>query len=330
MPKTLEINETGKGRVLITTEVPPLWQKHLIRGTSPLVMLGDTIKALSLELKGEGFAAWYNRVWTTARTIAEGRLNRPVLELRIGLRRLIHGHWKYVDLPAVAPDYFQLVFVPYVETRAIFEEAGEYQTFDVHLEVPFLEAFGVDYKLMAKFIDAVLCKQPAELVPRPYPCNREMVQLVNLLLSNEYSEVGRARQLRLHVQALLGAALEIVSREEGVGLPLTQGDIEALHEIKRLIEVHVPDYLSNDELLKRVHPHLNTFKLGYGFKRLFHMNPYEYYQRLRFEKAKELLRDGDGVESVAYTIGYTESTTFVKEFRKRFGVTPREWTKGRR
>lgn len=324
----LEVNETGKGKVIVTTEVPLILERHLITGTSPLVMLGASIQSLSLEFKGAGFSVWYNRVWATERTILEGRMNRPVLELRIGLQRRINGKWKYVDVAEVAPDYFQLVFVPYVETKAVFEEAGEYQTFDIHFDVEFLERFGMDYRMMADFIDAVLVKKPVELAPRPYPCNREMVQLVNFLLSSDYSPAGRARQLNLHVEAILSAALETVSKQEGIELPLTKGDREALHEIKRLIAVHVPDYLSNDELLKRVLPHLNAFKLNYGFKRLFGMSPYEYYQRLRFELAKKLLRQGDNVQSVAFDIGYTEATTFSKEFRKRFGLSPKHWMRG--
>lgn len=314
--------------MLVSPEVPLILEKHLLPGASPLVMLGQGMQALSLEFKGEGFSAWYNRVWTTDRVVLEGRMNRPVLELRIGLRRLIHGDWKFVGEPGLGPDYFQLVFVPYVETRAVFEAAGEYQTFDVHFEVSYLESFGMDYRLLAEFINTVLSSRPAELAPRPYRCNREMGQLIGLILSSEYGVAGRSRQLRNHVSSLLGAALETVSRQEGVELPLTQKDREALFRVRELIAGAVPEYLSNEVLLKRVHPFLNGFKLNYGFKRLFGTSPYEYYQRLRFDLARDLLRQGDPVQSVAYDIGYSEPTTFVKEFRRRFGVTPRQWTKG--
>jgi len=148
-----------------------------------------------------------------------------------------------------------------------------------------------------------------------------------VLLQNSYTAAGKARLLHNNVTNILIAALEEVGKEEIDNLPLSIQDIDALHHVKELIETHCPVYPGNDVLIKKARNTLNAFKLSYGFKRLFGVSPYEYFQEQRFLMAKGLLREGNKVNSVAHELEYESSTAFIKAFRQRFHRTPKQFQK---
>ena len=68
-----------------------------------------------------------------------------------------------------------------------------------------------------------------------------------------------------------------------------------------------------------------------AFSRLFRevtdRSPYQFIKELRLNRSRALLVEGRlGVAEVARAIGYASTSHFIKEFRTRFGRTPREYT----
>jgi AraC-like DNA-binding protein len=322
------IHQQGRGALLLNQEVPNNLQRFIIPVASPSVIHGDGFQTLMQEFRGEGFSAWFNQMFATEPTIITITANVAVLELRIALKNRVRGKWDNRVEGDLPEEFYQMAYVPHVDTRAIFTAAAEYQTFDIHLDLSFLESIGVNYHLLDRFMNKVVIgSEPAELMAIPFPCTAEMRQLVHFIITSEHSPEGHAQMMRSYIKAIVIAALEEVSRKSGVRLPLTKADKAALHQIREMIEVSAPEYLSHDVLLTRVYPHLIEFKLAYGFKRLFGTSPKEYYQKLRFAQAKELLAKGRGVEDVAFMINYQSSTAFIAAFKERFGVTPKQWMK---
>lgn len=323
----LEVFEEGKGPVLLTREVPADLLPLVLQQASPLVMLGYDFRGLLLDFSGDGFHAWFSRMWAARPLVLRTRGGFQALELRIAWRHKLHGKWENIKDPGLAPLFFQLAFTPYIATRAIFDAPLEYQTFDIHFYVEYLDSFGLDYKMMDEFINKVKKGEPAELAPRPYKCSLYMIQLVQSLLQSDYTAQGHRRQLHDHISSILTAALEIIGKDESVKLPLSIADKRALYEIRDFLDrVDIDMYPGNDVLLRRVHPFLNTWKLNYGFQRLFGTNPEEYFLLRRFSIAREMIAAGRRIGSVAVEVGYESSTTFIKEFKKRFGMTPGKWT----
>lgn len=61
------------------------------------------------------------------------------------------------------------------------------------------------------------------------------------------------------------------------------------------------------------------------------MAPLEYLRSMRFCKAAEMLRSGDGsISQIAYATGFNDSHYFSKAFRQRFGMTPSEYRRKHR
>jgi AraC-like DNA-binding protein len=54
--------------------------------------------------------------------------------------------------------------------------------------------------------------------------------------------------------------------------------------------------------------------------------PYQFFKDMRLDRARELLIDGQWpVARISKEIGYASVSHFIREFRGRFGVTPRAY-----
>lgn len=321
----LEVKQEGYGKIELSQRIPCDKKDALIQSGNAVALTGHRCIGLFQKFQGNGFAAWYNKFWIGAPAVLQARGDMPVLELRIALRNIIKGKWDKISQAELPVNHFHMGFVPHIITTAVFEIAQVYESFDIHFELPFLEKIGIDYKTLDRFMKLVYDDQPAELSKRPFKCTNFMLDSVYILLHNSYTAAGKVRLLHNNITNILIAALEEVGKEEIDSLPLSIQDIDALHHVKELIEAHCPVYPGNDVMIKKARNTLNAFKLSYGFKRLFGVSPYEYFQEQRFLMAKGLLREGNKVNSVAHELEYESSTAFIKAFRQRFHRTPKQF-----
>ncbi len=73
---------------------------------------------------------------------------------------------------------------------------------------------------------------------------------------------------------------------------------------------------------------LNHDQLFQGFKEFLGLCPFEYLRILRLEKAKELIASREyNVTEAALTVGYSSLSHFTKNFRREFGITPKNFQK---
>lgn len=71
---------------------------------------------------------------------------------------------------------------------------------------------------------------------------------------------------------------------------------------------------------------MNRTKFQEAFKAIFNVSFHKYYQEARFNEALRLLEfEHYTTTSVAAAVGYKNVGYFIKEFQKRFGVTPNEY-----
>lgn len=92
---------------------------------------------------------------------------------------------------------------------------------------------------------------------------------------------------------LLIEQLAIFRQNERIELPdskLTRRDIDTLHDLKSYLERNYLDDLSLDKIAKDFG--LNTFKLKYGFKKLFDTSVMRYIDDQKMGYARQLLLDG--------------------------------------
>ena len=95
------------------------------------------------------------------------------------------------------------------------------------------------------------------------------------------------------------------------------------------LEAHSAEKYSLEKMAKALF--VNGSYLMRTFKRCTGMTPLAYHQRLRCEKAKELLlSSGLTVSQVGEAVGYVSSSHFSHIFRKLEGCSPTEFQKNPR
>lgn len=138
----------------------------------------------------------------------------------------------------------------------------------------------------------------------------------NLLLQN--------RVLML-TEKFLHSFLERESEETVIkNRKIKEKDIQALREVEEILSKHELDKFPSIDVLSKT-AMMSSTKLKTKFKTVYGMKLYEYYNRNRLEKARELLQSGRySVKEVGLDIGFSNLSNFAKAFKKEFGILPNE------
>lgn len=158
------------------------------------------------------------------------------------------------------------------------------------------------------------------------------MRLVADVLGAAYA--GPLRRLHLEARALelIGLQLaEYLSPDTAEAPPrLTASDVRRIRDARELLlqDMENPPSIAQLSRLTGVHEK----KLKYGFKQVFGMPVFEYFRNYRLEMARDLLASGVmSVTEAGMHIGYQSLSHFSEAFRRKFGVTPREFqASGRR
>src|SRR5882724_2370834 len=106
-------------------------------------------------------------------------------------------------------------------------------------------------------------------------------------------------------------------------------DIQALKDVEQILSNDKLDKFPSIEMLSKT-AMMSTTKLKTKFKQLYGMKLYEFYNRNRLEKAKEMLKTGNySVKQVGYDIGFSNLSNFAKAFKKEFGILPKDIRKNK-
>ena len=105
---------------------------------------------------------------------------------------------------------------------------------------------------------------------------------------------------------------------------LQSGDIDRIYQAREILLQNLDKPSSLLALSRQVG--LNDCTLKRGFKRVFGTTVFGYLHDQRMEQARQLLSNGEmNVNEVVRAIGYTSRSAFYTAFRKKFGISPREY-----
>lgn len=100
----------------------------------------------------------------------------------------------------------------------------------------------------------------------------------------------------------------------------THGDLQMV-DIQSWLEDHFDEEVTVDQLASRVGMSRRTFERR--FKEVTGDSPRRCIQRIRVEKAKQLLElGGKTFDEITYLVGYEDSSTFSRVFKKNTGLSP--------
>jgi len=113
-------------------------------------------------------------------------------------------------------------------------------------------------------------------------------------------------------------------RQEQASLPRTvkKNDLESMQHIERILSSRLEGFPSLEFLAHEVF--MSTSKLKNLFKQVYGHTLYDYYNKSRLQRAKELLVTGQcSIKQAGSEIGFSNLSHFAKAFKKEFGILPR-------
>lgn len=119
-------------------------------------------------------------------------------------------------------------------------------------------------------------------------------------------------------------------RQEQAALPRTvkKNDLESMQHVEQILSGKLEGFPSLESLAQEVF--MSTSKLKNLFKQVYGHTLYDYYNKSRLQRAKDLLITGQcSIKQAGSEIGFSNLSHFAKAFRKEFGILPRDLVKGR-
>ena len=152
--------------------------------------------------------------------------------------------------------------------------------------------------------------------------------ILNQLISNKTNESLRPIYIKGKVYELLSYYFSTSTESENENCPYIANE-ETIGKIKKakqiiLEEMNNPPSLA--ELAKRVG--LNIKKLKTDFKEFYGVPVFSFLLNYKMELAKTMLQEQHlNVNEIAMNLGYSASSHFIAAFKRKFGVTPKQFAK---
>ena len=121
------------------------------------------------------------------------------------------------------------------------------------------------------------------------------------------------------VMELLMLQIDQMQSEEKTN-GISNNNKELMFEVKHFLESNLEPDFSIHSLAKSFGT--NEYTLKKEFKSLFGKSIFDYWNHVRFDYAKQLLKDGYSVQQLAFKLGYSNTQNFSTAFKRRFGVVP--------
>jgi AraC-like DNA-binding protein len=152
---------------------------------------------------------------------------------------------------------------------------------------------------------------------------------------NLIKHFAASMQALLNAGSVLPAAVRLIKLEELLlyllhfdperfrAIQIITKDKEQL-QIKKVVESHVGQLITVDELAFLCHMSTSTFKRR--FSEIYHTTPQKWLLIRKLEIAAELLRsEGESPSGVYLKVGYQNHSSFSEAFRNHFGNTPSDY-----
>lgn len=105
---------------------------------------------------------------------------------------------------------------------------------------------------------------------------------------------------------------------------LKPDDVDRIHQARDILLQSLDNPPSLIELARQVG--LNDCTLKRGFRQVFGTTAFGYLHNYRLEQAKQLLEERRlNISEIAQAIGFANRSYFAAAFRKKFGISPREY-----
>ncbi|MEA5451746.1 AraC family transcriptional regulator [Leptolyngbya sp. CCNP1308] len=158
-----------------------------------------------------------------------------------------------------------------------------------------------------------------------------MQMAVQAILHCPFQGLTQRLYLESKVWELMALLIEdLQTTPDNVGPPaLKPDDVERIHYASKLLRRQLTHPPSLIELARAVG--INDHKLKVGFRQVFGTTVFGYLHEHRLERSRQLLESGDlSVTAAAEAVGFASRGHFAAAFRRKYGVNPGMYARGKR
>jgi len=210
----------------------------------------------------------------------------------------------------------KLIFISKLEEHSITILSSEYQRYFVILSSDNLDKHISDIKLISIFKN-----RPGNFVHYvDAPANTEDIMK---RIRHEYQNRDSFSEEMIICQ--IKELLVRLHRTDKHAFPIPDKNIKAeVYAVQQYIDQHFRDDLKVSDLADRFY--ISVYYLTHSFKALTGYSPKQYILLNRLSYAKSLLADRElSIEQVAIQSGFYDSSSFIRSFKKEFGITPNRY-----
>lgn len=208
-------------------------------------------------------------------------------------------------------------YLPLPDGTLHLQKRNRYQGLNICLRAAEIKPYLAHFDSGKRFREKLFQKEPAVLHDEPIQMNFALKGIIQEILSFTSAIDRQDLFLKIKIHEFLfylfGAALSID--------PIKPEIKDRLLEIKKSIEQNFTQHFTIRQLARRCGMNTTSFKTA--FKNAFGMAPFEYLVETRMHHAIELLQKRDlSIQRVADAVGYKSFGSFIKAFKRKYGVTP--------
>jgi len=189
----------------------------------------------------------------------------------------------------------------------------------------FTKLLDIDEHALAETTRWMGAKQSSEFRCSTIPLSHAIMSPLNDIFSCGFRGPVRRAYMRaksLEILSILVHALDNAADHQVNAVKLTKADLKRLAMARAIMAEDLETPLSLATLARRVG--LNRTKLAQGFKATYGDTVQAYWRDARLLHARSLLESGDvGVTDAAFSIGYSEISSFTRAFTRKFGILPK-------
>lgn len=190
---------------------------------------------------------------------------------------------------------------------------------------------GVFRSTLPPELNRLVAAQPVPPSYRLSTTTPAMQMVIYQILNCPYQDWTRQFYLESKAQELL--MLWFTQTDQSDSLPelrrFSPDDIDRIHQAKDILTYRMQQPPSLLELARQVG--LNDCTLKRGFREVFGETAFGYLHSQRMETARQLLLEGEvNVSEAARQVGFASRGYFAASFRKKYGVSPREYLRQRK
>lgn len=162
----------------------------------------------------------------------------------------------------------------------------------------------------------------------PKEINATSHLILNQLITKQINQTLRPIYIKGKVYELLSYYFSNTSESETEHCPYIANEetISKLKHAKKIIIDRMNNPPSLDDLAKEIG--LNTKKLKTDFKELYGSPVFTFLLNYKMDLAKKLLQEQQlNVNEIGLHLGYSSSSHFIAAFKRKFGITPKQFAK---